>query len=219
MTIRERYAVLLEACGIGTEVPPFDYSVFADPVPEAWVEKPFIAFCADSSDPRRCWEKEKFAALGNWLWKRYRKRLLFVGSDRNRAEEIIGALDPEVEAADHCGETTLFQLFTLVGKAEFLVSGDTGTAHAAAACGTLCFAVCGRGEYGTFVPYPPEIEGKRFFSIFSEEPCRRCYWRDPDCGKLPVYKCIGSISADQVKQVIEAHVPPPAERETSRTAG
>ena len=219
MTIRERYAVLLEACGIDRDVPSLDYSVFADPVPAAWIEGPFIAFCADSSDPRRCWEKEKFAALGNWLWKRCRKRLLFIGSDRERAQGIIAALDPEVEAADLCGETTLFQLFTLVGQAEFLVSGDTGTAHAGAACGTRSFVICGRGEYGTFVPYPPEIEGKRFFSVFSEKPCRRCYWRDPACAKLPVYECISSISVEQVKQVIETHLPPPPETSASGSAG
>lgn len=204
MTIRERYAAVLEACGVDPTVSPFDFSVLFDPVPAEWTDRPFIAVCAESSDPRRCWEKEKFSELTHRLNERFHKRIVFVGSDRERAQEIIDNVGAGVEVLNLCGRTTIFQLFSLLSRADFMVSCDTGTAHAAAVCGTRCFIIAGRGEYGAFVPYPAGVEGKRVFSIFAAElPCRNCNWKDPECAALPTYKCLAAISVEAVAQVIE----------------
>jgi len=205
LTIRERYAKLLEACGAEREVPPFDFSKLCDPVPAEWTSCPFIAVCAEASDPRRCWEKEKFVALTRHLSEKFHKRIVFIGHDRRRAQEIIDGADPRGDLLNLCGETTIFQLFTLVSRAEFTVSCETGTAHAAAACGSRCFIICGKGDHGIFVPYPAGVEGERVFSIFSKIPCRNCNWKDPRCAELPTYKCIAELSAEEVTQIIADH--------------
>ena len=208
MTIRERYAAVLEACGADLEVPPFDFSKFFDPVPEEWTERPFIAVCAETSDPRRCWEIEKFSELTRRLGGKFRRRIVFIGSDRERAQQIIDASDSSCEMVNLCGKTTVFQLFTLASRAEFMVSCDTGSAHIAAACGTRCFIICGRGEYGVFVPYPEGIEGRNVFSIFADGSCRNCNWKDVECGKLAAYKCVADITVAQVERVIADNVAP-----------
>lgn len=207
LTIRERYALLLRACGISAAAPEPDCGALADPVPAEWVAEPFIALCADASDPRRCWPEENFADVAGWLWERYRKRIVFVGSDRGRAEAVAAAMPKAAATANLCGKTTLFQLFALLEAAEFVVSGETGTVHAAAACGARAFAVCGRGDLGTFIPYPEGVEGKTFFSIYAAGECRACNWRGEKCSRLPVYECVAAVSPAAVKRAIEAHVP------------
>ena len=208
MTIRERYAAMLEACGVAPEVAPFDFSKLSDPVPKEWTERPFIAVCADAGDPRRCWEVEKFSELTRRLGEKFRRRIVFVGSDRERARRIIDGAGAGIDTVNLCGRTTVFQLFTLASQAEFTVSCETGTAHIAAACGTLVFIISGRGDMGFFVPYPEGIEGKNVFSVFADGACRNCNWKDPECGKLAVYKCVADITVAQVERVIEENVAP-----------
>ena len=208
MTIRERYAAVLEACGVDSEVPPFDFSKLSDPVPAEWTDRPFIAVCAETSDPRRCWEMEKFSELTRRLGEKFRRRIVFIGSDRERAQRIIDASRSPCDMLNLCGKTTVFQLFTLASRAEFLVSCETGTAHVATACGTRCFIICGKGDHGFFVPYPEGVEGRSVFSIFADGSCRGCNWKDPECGKLAVYKCVADISVAQVERVIAENFAP-----------
>ena len=89
-------------------------------------------------------------------------------------------------------------MFSIVRKASFLISNETGTAHAGVLVGTRTFIICGKGHYGMFVPYGPEKEGSLVFSIFSPDPCANCNWLNEDCRKRGTYKCISDISVEQV---------------------
>lgn len=198
LTIHERYRQILNLCGIRETEPAFDYEQLCAPVPRQWIAEPFCLVCPDSNDPRKCWEEEKYAHIIDRICQTSSLKIILTGCDSGRNRRIISLCSEGSRILDMSGKTDLFQLFSLVRNAALLLTNDTGCAHAGAALKCLTFVICGKGEYGTFFPYPEGIEGKILFSVFSESPCPRCFWRDDFCTQLPVYCCLSEISTSQV---------------------
>ena len=206
MTIHERYKKVLELCGTGSLPAEGDFSFIGKPLPEMDLSSPYILICPDSNDPRKCWEEEKFAELIRRIRKESGKRIILTGLDSQKSRSLISLCGDAGCISDLCGKIDLFQLFTLVRQCDLLISSDTGTAHIGAALKRPTVVICGRGEYGTFFPYPTSAEGKYVFSVFSETPCRKCFWRDEACLKLPTYKCLAEISVDSVWRVCQTYL-------------
>ena len=206
MTIHERYSKVMELCGARSLAAEPDFSFLEKALPEMDLSSPYILICPDSNDPRKCWEETKFAELIRRIRKISRKRIILTGLDRDKSRSLLSLCANEGNISDLCGKIDLFQLFTLVRNCDLLISSDTGTAHIGAALKRPSVVICGRGEYGTFFPYPASAEGKYVFSVFSETPCRKCFWRDETCLKLSTYKCLSEISVDTVWNVCQTHV-------------
>lgn len=210
MSIRQWNEAILKMLGITGELPDFDYDIFCDPVPQEWKNGAYIAVCAEASDSKKSWEPEKFAELINRIAGLGRKVVL-IGTDHEWGEKLLSGCSHS--SLNLCGKTTIFQLFTVIRDAELLISNDTGSAHVGAAIGTRTVIICGKGDYGIFVPYDPELEGRQVFSIFSDLDCSGCHWRNPkeDCRKASTWRCISGISVEKVWEKVQTAMK--AERE------
>lgn len=201
LNIYERYDTILHYLKIKETI---NHSLLADSLnlPDYKIEdKSFFAVCATASDSLRCWEEEKFAELINLLISTTGKIAVLVGmkSEYAKNERIKSICKHHSKIINLAGKTSIMELFSVIQKAEFLVSNETGTAHIGGILGILTFIICGGGDYGSFVPYPPDIEGKTVFSIFpANHDCFRCGWSNPDCTKEETYPCIKAISVNRV---------------------
>lgn len=205
MTIHERYECILGLLGILEKAAPVNFLQFAEPYFPG-DHQPYFVICPGASDLRRCWEEEKFVALIERLLNLYGQRAVLVGSgpfEKEKCCRIRSLLKHPEKVIDLCGKTSIAQLLSIIMNAGFIVANETGTAHIGGAVGIPSFIICGRGDYGSFVPYPPGIEGKRVFSIFSaKRTCMKCYWKNPVCRKSKVYPCISDIDTDDVFEAI-----------------
>ena len=206
MTIHERYNKIMELCGADCVSGEADFSLVEKDLPEMDLSSPYILICPDSNDSRKCWEEHKFAELIRRIRKESSKRIILTGLDSKKSRSLLALCDGADNISDLCGKIDLFQLFTLVRHCDLLISSDTGTAHIGAALKRRTVVICGRGEYGTFFPYPAFAEGKYVFSVFSETPCKKCFWRDEACLNLPTYRCLAEISVDTVWHCCQTYV-------------
>lgn len=200
-TIHERYQAILNVLGISAVPRNFDYRRFCAPFSEMPEAEPFFAVCIGSKDPKRNWEKEKYIELINLLQAKYALTAVLVGSkeERKSCEEVrLRCADP-TRIKNFAGQTSVLQLFTVIRGSRFLISNETGICHIGGVLGVQTFIICGFGDYGSFVPYPKEAEGKTVHSIFSSKrTCKPCAWQNEQCRKQPVYPCISDITVDEV---------------------
>lgn len=198
-SIYERYDAILEYLDI--PCPPINKSPVICSEDFPMTVKNYIVVCAGASTLQRCWEEEKFIDLIDRLIVMTEKTVVLVGmkSEYKKNEKIRTSCKHHSKIINLAGKTSIMELFSVVQKAEFLVSNETGTAHIGGTLGILTFIICGGGDYGSFVPYPPDIEGKTVFSIFpANHDCFRCGWSNPDCTKEETYPCIKAISVNRV---------------------
>jgi ADP-heptose:LPS heptosyltransferase len=97
----------------------------------------------------RRWSIDRHQGLIREAFQRYRRPCLVIwGDDEERcmASQIVA---PHPEMALLAPATSLMELSGLIRRSRFLVSGDTGPMHLAAAVGTRCIALFGttRSEY------------------------------------------------------------------------
>jgi lipopolysaccharide heptosyltransferase II len=107
-------------------------------------------------DKHKQWPVERFARLGNYLVRKYKARLLLVGSahDRPLAADIKGMMP--VQAADWTGRVTLSEIGALGEVADLYVGNDTGPTHIAAAVGCPTLAIFGPSDPAVSAPYGEE---------------------------------------------------------------
>ena len=210
MTAFERNSAVLSAMGISEPQRKVDFFRFCRPMPGMPPAGSYFVICSGASDPVRCWEKEKFVELIDRLRDHLGLRVVLVGAGREleSCEEIRNKCGNPEEILELAGKTSILQLFTVIRDAAFLISNETGSCHVGAALGVQTFIICGRGEFGAFVPYPEGVEGVTVHSIFSGgRTCGPCYWGDEECRKQQVYPCISDITADEVFRRVIFHVP------------
>ncbi|MBO5724498.1 MAG: glycosyltransferase family 9 protein [Lentisphaeria bacterium] len=191
---------MIRAAGVSEEIQPFHIpegkkTSFGIP------SSGYCVICTGASHSGRCWEEEKFSTLANKLHEYGITYIVLVSGPEEfeRAERIRKKCKNPEMITNLCGKTSFLQLFDVIRHAGFMVSNETGPAHVAAAFGVKTFIICGGGDYGSFVPYRPEMEGKTVFSIFrKDQHCFRCGWQNPQCRNEKIFPCISDISVEQV---------------------
>ncbi len=162
---------------------------FRKDVPE---ESRTIAVNACSGWLTKKWPEMKYAGLIDRL----------AGDERNLFLLIWGPGEREIAVnvrnlcRDHASskvklipETTIKQLYYLLGRCDYFIGGDTGPMHLAAAAGTPCL-----GLFGPTDPFRNGPYGKNHISIWKKLPCSSCYKKY--CEKAD--ECIQSISVESV---------------------
>ncbi len=93
----------------------------------------FRIFVAGASEPEKCWQSEKFAALARMLIDKFGGSIVIVGTkaDSAAASEIISLTNKHI--INLTGQTTLPQLVALMHLSKLIVSNDTGPGHIAIA--------------------------------------------------------------------------------------
>ena len=210
VTTFERNSAILSFLEISAQLQKIDFRRFCRPMPGMPPAGSYFIVCAGAGDPRRRWEKEKFIELIDRLRDHFGLSVVLIGrpGEQDFCEEIRNKCGNREKILDLAGKTSIFQLFTVIRDAAFLISNDTGSCHVGAALGVQTFIICGQGEYGAFVPYPEGVEGITVHSIFSAaRVCKPCFWRNEECRKHKVYPCISDITVDEVFRRVVSCMP------------
>ena len=206
LAIHDRFSVFLKYIGCHEPSIPFDYRTLILPPPSEFRNLDYIVVCPGANHSDRQWETEKFIQLINKLQKQFDCSIVLVGTRKERVicEKIYESCLKKNSIIDLSGKTSIRQLFGIISQAKLLISNETGTAHIGGVLGIKTFIIAGGGDYGDFVPYPKEIEGKTVFSIFrNDHHCFRCLWTNPDCCKDgKTAPCISDITVDMVFEKI-----------------
>ena len=156
--------------------------------------KRLVAFNPGTSAENKCWPIGRFAELGDRLVREHGVAVVVVGS---RDEAPLAAAIREgmkEEMFDLCG-CTLGELAALLEHCEFLVTGDTGPMHMAAAVGTPVLAL-----YGPISPVRsgPVGEGHR---IVMHDSLECCPCNSFKCKIKKFRLCMETITVEEVGQV------------------
>lgn len=97
----------------------------------------------------RCWEKERFAALGDRLIKEYGARIIIFGGPKEEglAKEIVELMESE-GVVNLAAKTSLKELTACLDRCNHLITNDTGPMHIAAAMHTPIIGICGPTRVG-----------------------------------------------------------------------
>lgn len=99
---------------------------------------------------KKIWPLDRFIVVGRHLVAQG-ERLVVVGgaSEREAADRFVR----EVGAVSTVGKTGLLELSEIIRRAKLHLSGDTGSAHIAAAVGTPCVTIFGHMPAAVYQPF------------------------------------------------------------------
>ncbi|MBD5539036.1 MAG: glycosyltransferase family 9 protein [Desulfovibrio sp.] len=99
-----------------------------------------VAFQLGASETRRQWPAERFAALGDILWREGGVRPLLLGSPAEAPLAAAYARAARHPCVNAVGATDIPRLAALLRRSRLLVTNDTGTMHLAAGLGVRSLA-------------------------------------------------------------------------------
>jgi lipopolysaccharide heptosyltransferase II len=164
--------------------------------------RPLIGVHVSAGRPVKQWDPVRFGELAARLAARHDARVVFTGSDDDRAlVDLAVAHVPDGAAVIQlCGRADLVMLAALLERFSVFVTCDSGPMHLAAAIGTPLVAIFGPSDSRRWGP----ISGNARV-VQSDVDCRpcnrirrppaRCAGRTPDC--------LAAISVDQVLEAVE----------------
>ncbi|MGI5868127.1 MAG: glycosyltransferase family 9 protein [Kiritimatiellia bacterium] len=163
--------------------------------------RPFYVCCPCGSQPIRSYPAERwrrvFAGLAPCV-----VALCATGSDWREMLALMAEPPEGVAFVNLAGQTRLAQLAGLLRRADAVLAVESGPMHMAVALDRPLAAICGRGHYGRFVPYPFAMPNARF--LFADCEHSGCDW---NC-HAETAACISQIDpaevCDAVKEVVDA---------------
>lgn len=164
---------------------------------------PYFVIAPGAGDAGRRWPAEKFAHLLSYVTTTYGLECIIIGGEQDWG---LGATIKRA-APDMCnnltGKTSLVESISIIARAAFVVSNESGPMHIGIWVETPTIGLIGGGHFGWFAPYPEASKFKKiFFPQYQRMPCYHCNW---DCS-LPKsisgsYPCVDDVAT---KSVIEA---------------
>lgn len=157
-----------------------------------------VAIHPHSSNPAKCWPKERFVQVAGLLHQRFAAKVIIIGGEEEQAagaEMVSKAACPALNLA---GKLTWKQLAAFLRRCRLLISNDSGPAHIAAAVKTPAVVIFGRNIPGAGpLRWRPWGEGN---VVLHKNPgCNPCW--DRDCPYD--FKCLTAITPEEVLQVVE----------------
>ncbi|PKN09332.1 MAG: lipopolysaccharide heptosyltransferase I, partial [Deltaproteobacteria bacterium HGW-Deltaproteobacteria-5] len=139
----------------------------------------------------KLWDNEKFADLADLIKDRMKMDVVFTGSRKEDAADIVSRM--RGEGINLGGETTLAELACIYKDALAVISTDSGPMHLAAATGTPVIALFGPTDPARTGPY-----GTGHVIIRADLSCSPCLLK-----KCPTRKCMTDIQPEQVLAAVE----------------
>jgi hypothetical protein len=129
-------------------IKPADFSAFD--LPSLY----YVVFIG-ASDPRRRWSVNNFIELCDRLEGVYQGTPVFCGSKEDADRVLQLGVSHLIRGINIVGKTTMAQLVTIIGKADFLVSNESCAPHIAyvSACNNS-YVISNGNHLGRFCPYP-----------------------------------------------------------------
>ncbi len=137
------------------------------------------------------WPAERFGRLSSLL--NIPSIIIGSGADEALAEEA--AAHSKGKAISMAGKTDIKELISLIRKAVFMVTNDSGPMHIAAACGVPVAALFGPTNPARTGPY-----GRGHVIIRGDNACAPCYKK-----KCKDIRCMDSISVEEVYEKIKTN--------------
>ena len=94
-----------------------------------------IAFGPGTDDPKRQWPIANFVALGDWLKREYRARLVVIGGNQDKPLGQVLQTSLGNQLINATGQLTLRQTTALLARCDLFLGNDSGPMHLAAAVG------------------------------------------------------------------------------------
>lgn len=141
------------------------------------------------------WIDERFAKIADQLIEKYNAKIVFTGNVKDfiTNADIIQAM--KYEALNLAGQTNIKQFFSLIKRANFVISVDTSAMHAAAAFNKPTISLFGAGDPNIWRPYSE----KALYIIKDKEACTSCMKHK--CGIE--MECMKAIKTEEVMKKIE----------------
>jgi ADP-heptose:LPS heptosyltransferase len=200
-----RLALLEIAALAGAALPPMARELevtAADRIEAARVlppdpERPLVLLQPGSSDPRRCWPADRFAAVGDALAAA--GALVAVNGTAGEAElvrQVIAGM--RLPAVDLSGALRLGGLCGLIERSTLLVSNDTGPLHLALAIGTPAVGVFWHTNLVDGAPLRPSLLRA---AVSAQTRCRTCGIdnRERRCAHQESF--VDEVTVDQVRSL------------------
>ena len=140
------------------------------------------------------WSTENFAALSDWLYDKKICPVMIGGGDVDiqRAGEIESLM--EIPPINLVGKTNLMQLTHIIKNAKFVVGGDTGTVHLAAALKVPAIMLMGPTDANRNGPF-----GQKENAVEAPRDCKGCWKRACPNGE----DCLSKISVEQIRSLVD----------------
>jgi len=87
------------------------------------------------SSKSRMWPAERFAELADYLIKKHKAKIVFIGNDKekNLINNIINSVKNNENCLNAAGKTNVREMFYLIGLCNLFIGNDAGLIHVAAA--------------------------------------------------------------------------------------
>jgi ADP-heptose:LPS heptosyltransferase len=148
-----------------------------------------IGIAPGARHPKRIWPLDRFIELGRALQREHDARLLIVGGpeDREKGLQLQECLGNA--AVNFAGEMTLRQTGALLGRAQLMVTNDSGPMHLAAAAGTAVIEISCHPSSGDPLHYNSPVRFRPWVEKYAVlqpprpvEPCSSaCEWHEAHC--------------------------------------
>ena len=150
------------------------------------------------NNPKRKWQKEKFAKLADFLTDNYGYKIFFTGTGLE--DELIKEVQliMKNKSINLCDKTNIRETAELISRCKFFVSNDTGPLHLASAMKIPVVSFFGPNTPLLYGPL-----GKNNLIFYKEMSCSPCTTNfNEKSTKCKYFKCINNISFEEVKDKI-----------------
>lgn len=140
--VLDGFMAFADALGVPTSTTPH-WPIPLSEQDQAWAEEQarqlgkFVIISPAASKAERNWLAERYAQTAKYLVSKGKNVILCGGPgklDQQISQDILAHTD--CFSANYVGQTSLKQLFALIGKAQLVIAPDTGPTHMATAAGT-----------------------------------------------------------------------------------
>ncbi|HHZ82486.1 MAG TPA: putative lipopolysaccharide heptosyltransferase III [Nitrospirales bacterium] len=143
----------------------------------------------------KSWLAERFAAVADTIQVSRSTRVVFAGSEQERARVKDIQAQMSTTSVSIVGQTTVLQLAAVMKRCVLFLGNDNGPMHMAAAVGLPVVALFGPTNPKVWGPW-----GKGHRVFFKDVDCRACFL--PGC-HLGLQSCMAQISVDEVMDAID----------------
>ncbi len=146
----------------------------------------------------KSWLPERFAAVADTIQVSRSTRVVFAGSEQERARVKYIQAQMSTTSVSIVGQTTVLQLAAVMKRCVLFLGNDNGPMHMAAALGLPVVALFGPTNPKIWGPW-----GKGHRVFFKDIDCRSCFL--PGC-HLGSQSCMAQISVDEVMDAIDGYL-------------
>lgn len=146
----------------------------------------------------KSWLAERFAAVADTIQASRSMRVVFAGSEQERARVKNIQAQMSTTSVSIVGQTTVLQLAAVMKRCVLFLGNDNGPMHMAAALGLPVVALFGPTNPKVWGPW-----GKGHRVFFKDVDCRACFL--PGC-HLASQSCMAKISVDEVVGAIDDYL-------------